>query len=182
MKQTPIIDMCKKLHAVAFQATGNESEKATAQKHLRKLMEAHGLSLSDIDPEAVEWVRFRYSAPWEQKLYVSIYSKVARRKVYKAVSKNRYLWFKCTAAQEIEIGRLFNRYKSAFVAEIEKLTSAFIMQNQIFNFDEFVDEDEAADVPVANNKEHDAFDIEAILAMAAGMSEVSINEEIEHEG
>ena len=179
MNREKTIEVCRKLFAIASEGNGNPFEKATADGHLKRIMGQNNLTITDIHPEAVEWVRFRYSVAWEKDIYHGIYSKLCRRRAFKCDTKNRYLWLKCTAGQEIEVTRLFFIYKRAFAKEIKKLSRAFIIQNQIWNpSDVYEDEDELKDAQPSKSS-HDAMNVEDLLKMAAGINEVSINKEIE---
>lgn len=163
------IELAKKLKALADRGVGGE--KYNAEKKLQSLLQKHGLSMSDIEEEAVCWNQMTIIKE-KIKLFHQVSYNVIGKK-YKGTAYRRHknkVAIECTKAQAIEIEAKLNFYWKFYNEELDIFYHAFIQRNQIF----------AEDGDVAEVKEEDRERQLRMLTMASTIKKSSFNKLLEN--
>ena len=124
-----IKERIRKLYQLVEQGVGGE--KQNAQKILDKLLDKHGITLSEIvdDNHEYEFI-IKFKGTFEKRLLTQIIGKVRNRNTLGYFNKCK-LHFNATKMEYAEILTLFSVYKNALSREFEDLFVAFIYQQNI---------------------------------------------------
>lgn len=129
MPDTKLIELAKKLKALADRGVGGEKDNAA--RMLKQLMAKHGISEADVNGKELHTYRCRIKNG-DYKLF--------RQIVFNVVGKNVSVWtvqsslYEITtdAASFMEIQFKFKFYLSAYRKEEQIFYKAFIMTNQLY--------------------------------------------------
>ena len=114
---------------------GIDGEKDNAAGMLDKLLEKHGLNLSDISDEAIETYWFKYKGKFQKRLLIQVIVATAGKGV--SVGTNQFqrgkIGAELTKCQMLEVEMLFSAYKIALEEELEFALEAFVNKNHIFS-------------------------------------------------
>jgi hypothetical protein len=113
---------------------GIDGEKENAAEMLDKLLERHGLKLSDISDEAKEGYWFKYKGKMQERLLQQVIIATAGKgtKMWSSRSKRSKVGADLTKCQMLEIEMLFSAYKVALDEELDFALEAFVNKNHIF--------------------------------------------------
>lgn len=122
---------------LALAERGEGGEKSNAERMLKRLLDKHGLNISDLSDEQTDTYWLKYKGPFELRLLSQIIGAVRPGATkWKNRKKRQTLGVDTTKQQMLEIGLMFNAYKKALHEEIEILYIAFIHKNDIFPEDQ----------------------------------------------
>lgn len=174
---TAPIDRVKKILALARRGVGGE--KTTAEAMLARLMSKYGLTIVDLDDQAVERKKhwFKCSTEMERRLLSQIVCSVLGRRdvaIWRQKGK-RDRAVELSPLEFAEVDVRFEACKPALRAELKKVESrvfvAFVHANHL-SADTGDDEDAAAPV--------DLDELAAIIGLMQGMKPVQVHRQIEH--
>lgn len=123
-----IIELCKKLNALAKQGVGGE--KHNAAQMLKKLMEKHDISIDEIEQNKVESFMFN---PRNKRLFMQIAASVLGSdfKAYR-YKRKKGVWMDLFLNEYLEIEAKYAFYQRAYNKELKKLVAAFTMRNNLY--------------------------------------------------
>jgi hypothetical protein len=135
----------KKILALAER--GVDGEKDTAQSMLANMLKKHGLRMEDISDAECErkWVELSFADENEKTILCQIVRKVKNNSdlMTRRVPRVRTrIWFELSKIEVLEVEFLFAIMIKGFKAEVDKVTTAFIYKNKLFEMDRTKDEDE----------------------------------------
>lgn len=122
-----IIDLCKKLNALAKGGVGGE--KHNAAQMLQKLLEKHAISINDIEEEVKKRFCFK---PKNSQLLVQVAATVIGTVNAYTLRGRKGVYMDLTTAQYIEIEAKYSFYQSAYNKELKKMVKAFVMKNKLY--------------------------------------------------
>lgn len=130
-----LIELAKKLKALADRGVGGEKENATAM--LERLMKKHGISLADIEGDQIRSHELKYSGKDKQfcRQVISSVLGSLRGKVFEyksSYSRAKVLIIECTEAEFLLIDAKIDFYWKAYQEELEVFYSAFIQKNALW--------------------------------------------------
>ena len=135
-KEERVIELAKKLKALADKGVGGEKENAISM--LKRYMRKHNLSIKDIEDDHKKPVTFifknRQKLLLRQIIYVVMGKDVDIYR-YKTGKRNAYI-VHCTNVERINIEAMFDFYWKAFEKEYEIFEIAFINKNKLFPADD----------------------------------------------
>lgn len=127
------------LYRLSIDPGATAGERDNAKYKITLLMNKYGLTPDDVNPANKEIFFFIYQKKWEVKLlkqivgYVTEASQVVSYSKFNAKGRKlRKLGFKLTKADYIEVKRLYDIYRKAFLDELENLVNAFIHKHGIY--------------------------------------------------
>lgn len=123
-----IIDLCKKLNALAKQGVGGE--KHNAAQMLQKLLEKHGITLDEIQENEMRAFKF---VPRNKKLFANVAASVvgAEYNMY-SYRGQKGIWMDLFPNQYLEIEAKYAFYQRAYNQELKRMVRAFIMRNDLY--------------------------------------------------
>lgn len=138
MSDPKIIELAKKMKALADKGVGGEKE--TAERKLKELMEKYNLSLEDIESEVVD--HHFINLPDDPNQYRLLRQIIARvnieRRFYGKFDKKTMKQvggyshsIKCTNSEFIEIMAMFDWYKVVLKKELDAFFYAFFSVNDL---------------------------------------------------
>lgn len=135
MSYSSIIDLLKKLKALADRGVGGEKENA--QQMLQRLMDKHGISLEDIEGE-VKRRRDFFISDEQMKFFKQVVgSVVGREYVYKSRRgdrrKKKLIALDLTDADYIEIDAKFDFFWKAWEKDVLLFYKAFVQKNHLYS-------------------------------------------------
>lgn len=161
------------LKLLALAKRGEGGERDNAQRFLASLLKKHGMTLADLEDEAVaaEWMKFPLKTAQDRRLLVQVASMVLKSNslTSKQYRGQKALWLHVTKPQYVEIELHYRAFKKDLEKALELAFVAFINRNDIFSG---VEAD--GDAPC----KYSAEDLAAAAAMAAGMPRTSVRREL----
>lgn len=129
MAHEKIIELAKKLKALADRGVGGEKDNADIM--LTKLMNKHGITAEMIEGKEVKRYAFRVSRHY-YKLFFQIVANVMGKsgKVYRGENGLRYV--EATPSDFMEIKCKFDFFLAAYKKEQEVFHRAFVMKNHLY--------------------------------------------------
>ena len=129
------LELLQKIKALADR--GENGERDTAQATLDRLMTQYGITQDQLNEETRKREWFRYKNDYDKRLLAQIIYTVTGELAKAgcgAVSgrKRKLLGIDCTTAERIEIGYLYDFYKTKLDSEIQIFINAFVNKNNIF--------------------------------------------------
>lgn len=139
-----IIELAKKLHALAER--GVDGEKEAAAKMLDRMMKKHKLTMEMLIGSDVKEHKFKVLAT-DKKFFIQIVASIMGRNadLYSYVNekgKYRNLTLNCTAADAVLVEAKFAFFKKAYEKEQAVFYRAFIQQNRLYTKPDDNDEGE----------------------------------------
>ncbi len=130
MDDNKILDLAKKLKALADQGVDGEKENAAAM--LQRLMEKHGITLESISDE-VKRKRYFDIKTTQQKFFQQVASSVIGGgfSYFVSPTSKRRIGIELTDAQYIEIDAKFEFYIKAYEKDLDIFYRAFIHRNRL---------------------------------------------------
>jgi len=127
-----LIKRVKKLAVIADKGIGGEREAAALL--LKRLMNKHDITESDLEEETIELEWFKYKHDLQRRLLLQvIYTILGDRDLYKwKESRKKQVGVYCTAAEKIEIEITCEFYHRAMQEELETFLYAFYSKNHLF--------------------------------------------------
>lgn len=122
-----------KILRLSRQGVGGEA--AAAENLLNKLLKQNGMTVSDLDDsEKIVDCNISYRTKNEKTLFIMTCYKVLGHSKFSTwhYRRGRNIGVSVTPAQAVEIKFLYERYRQAFLKEIDVLLEAFIHTNHIF--------------------------------------------------
>lgn len=127
------------LYRLSIDPGATDAERDNAKSKIMLLMEKYGLNPEDVHPEKKEVYEFNYQKQWETKLllqivgYVTGVSTVTSYLIRNGEGRKlRKVGYKLTKVDFIEVKRLYDIYRKAFLDDLENLVSAFIHKHGIY--------------------------------------------------
>lgn len=173
-----IIELAKKLHALAQQGEGGEKENAV--KMLEALMKKHGITIDMIDSEDQVDHYFEIIKS-EERLLIQIARHVSNTcRIYdtrknKRAQKYLLMIITCTQAQALEIRAKFEFYKVVYEKDLATFYKAFIHKNKLLA--ESIQVDDTEPVELTPEEKAEAF---RIRNMMEGMQRHHFHKQIEN--
>lgn len=130
-----LIDLAKKLKALADRGEGGEKENA--ENKLLELMLKHNITLDDIEENRIESHVFKIELAY-RRFFMQIVCSVDREiKIFGSKAGKTYFIVDCTASQAIEIQSKYDfyleRYKKELAANNEIFYNAFVQKNALYS-------------------------------------------------
>ncbi|HDR9163667.1 TPA: hypothetical protein QDB28_004071 [Burkholderia vietnamiensis] len=114
---------------------GVGGEKDNAQRFLDKMLKQHGMTLADLDDEAIakHWHTFTYKTELEQKLLIQTACKVLQTGSITTSRRrgSRSLQIELTKAQALELELHYSIYRAELSRNIDRMFHAFCVTNRI---------------------------------------------------
>lgn len=132
------IELAKKLKALADRGEGGEKE--TAEAMLKMHLKKHGLTLEDIESEAIKEHYFNIPDNGEKLFYqivkhvnreINVYGAIPIKMIKKHKLKGNFI-IDATHSQFVEIEAMYAFYSKLFEKELEIFFSAFIQSNKLY--------------------------------------------------
>lgn len=123
-----IIELAKKLHALAERGEGGE--KANAEKVLRAFMAKHGITIETIIGEKRTWREFKAKGKDKQQFLIQTVASVIGDFSYKQDRETFYI--ELTDAEFIEIDAKYEFYWKAYKEELDLFYQAFVQKNRLW--------------------------------------------------
>lgn len=127
----------KLLALLRLSREGTGGEATNAEAVLERLLAQHGLTLADIDDDAITKVRvsIKYNDPNDKFLFSQVCSMVLdeSRPPIRRFNGTRTIFLDVTPAQRAEIIVRYEILREAFKEEIETLFTAFIIKHRVWS-------------------------------------------------
>lgn len=164
-----ILDLAKKLKALADRGVGGERENATNM--LLRYMDKHGISINDIEDSDLELRTFKIS-PNQKTIFIQVAAMVLNFNydLWKSRSNRNTYLIECTPGQQIEIQVAFDFYWNAYKEEIQVFTNAFIQKNRLFR--------DTTDEEAAKESELSKEEALKLIAMMEGIEKRDLKKQI----
>jgi hypothetical protein len=134
MSDEKIVDLARKLKALAERGVGGEKENA-AQK-LKRLLAKHGISIEEIESAERSEELFKYKNGQQQILLQCIRMVMGMEtKIYSVRRLRNAVIVECTKAEFLEIKATFEFYSKAYERDLKLFLRAFIQKNRLFPSD-----------------------------------------------
>lgn len=163
MSQSKILDLGRKLKALAEQGVGGE--KVNAEEALARLMQKHNISIEDLDGIERQEERIRYPSAGGlgHKLTRQVISSVIGFG-FKSWSdkRNRVIYVKLSRAEYLEVIAKLDFFLPYYEKELERFYSAFIQVNHLYAKPDGSEDDR----PLSDI---DLEELERLMAMMSGM-------------
>lgn len=130
MPNDKILELAKKLKALADRGVGGEQKNAVAKLHA--LLEKNGLTAQDLEDEKLSHEMFEYKNG-EKVIFAHIIWRACgeRVRLFGRKRKRNAFIIECTHAQKIEILAMQELYRRAYQKELKLFVKAFILQNDL---------------------------------------------------
>jgi hypothetical protein len=124
------LDLAKKLKALADK--GEDGEKQNAEAMLKRLMQKHGISLTDLEESYKLQHSFKVKKT-DERLFLQIVSSVVGSgfQLYGNKTKPGHLFLFATPAEVIEIESKFNFFKIKYKQAEKLFFKAFVWKNDL---------------------------------------------------
>lgn len=129
MPNDKILDLAKKLKALADRGIGGEQKNAVVKLHA--LLDKHGLTVADLEDEKLTAHAFSYKSIEKHVLSHIIWKVCGNVKIFGSRRKRNEFIIDCTHAQSIEILAMQDLYYRALIKELKLFTVAFILKNNL---------------------------------------------------
>ena len=132
MSNDRVIELAKKLKALADRGVGGEKENAIHM--LDRLMTEHDISMDDIEnPERVDYL-FKYQNQYHKQILIQAIGMVMGKeaRIFKKTGRSFRLIVACTHAEYLEIEATHLFYYDHFKTELDHFLGAFIQKNNLF--------------------------------------------------
>jgi hypothetical protein len=163
MSQSKILDLGRKLKALAEQGVGGE--KVNAEEALARLMQKHNITIEDLDGIERQEERIRYPSAGGlgYKLARQIIASVIGSPFNKYVDKrNRLIYVKLSRAEYLEVIAKLDFFLPHYEKELETFYSAFIQVNHLYAKPDGKEDDRPlSDIDLA--------ELERLMSMMQGM-------------
>lgn len=128
-----IIELAKKLKALAHKGEGGEKENA--QQKLAALMKKHGITPDQIEEDVIENFSIEVKVK-NQRFFMQVVCSVCDAKVFGYKGKRNYLILECTASEFVEIESKFEFYLKEYEKELKQREEifyrAFVQKNALY--------------------------------------------------
>jgi hypothetical protein len=133
MTRDQILELAKKVHALATKGVGGEKENAEA--FLKKLIKKHGIELTDVVEEAKKEYTFICKSIDQKKFLYQVIASVIGRdfKSQYAVNNRRKVFIMLTVSEYIEIDTKFNYFWKLWQDELGLFYDAFVQTNSLYS-------------------------------------------------
>lgn len=128
-----ILELARKFYELSKR--GVDGERQNAQKKLDEIMQAHNLTIEDIEGEEVTEHYFTFPLHLQKLLHQVAHSVLLDVKVYGITDEPNKNCMIITAAQAVEIQMKFDFYAALYESEEKIFYQAFISINKIFHPD-----------------------------------------------
>lgn len=125
----PIIELLKKIKALADKGIGGE--KDNAERKLELLMQKHGITLESLEKHLVSYRDFKYPPGTEAIAHHVAWSVIPGTKLYGRKSSKNVMIVEADDFQELEIRYLLDLYLRAWKKEVGSLLVAFVLKNDL---------------------------------------------------
>lgn len=125
----PIIELLRKIKALADKGVGGEKENA--ERKLRALMAKHKITMAELEQRTVHAVSFRYKTGLTHIVSHIIWSVSPDIKLFGHRQYKNAIIADVDSFQELEIRYLIDIYTAAWLKEVVYLQSAFIIKNNL---------------------------------------------------
>lgn len=131
MTDDAILDLARKLHALAERGVGGEKENAATM--LTRLIKKHGLSLDELTTETVKKRHFTYKGEAHKGFVLQVITHVTgNRTYYKYKGVRNELATEMTTAQHLEVAMKLEHYWPLLQEKQKLMYEAFIQANKLF--------------------------------------------------
>lgn len=161
------------LKLLALAKRGEGGERENAQRFLESMLKKHGMTLADLDEEALspDWMKFPLKTALDRRLLAQVAAMVLKSNSFlsRQYRGEKAIWLNVTKAQFLEIELHYRAFQRDLKKALEQAYIAFVNRNDIFSG---VASDADAPCP------HSAEDLAAISAMMQGMPRTAVRREI----
>lgn len=165
-----IIELAKKLHALAIRGVGGEKENAV--RLLERLLKEHKLTEADIVGEEINYHPFKVKKE-DFRLFCQVArSVILNADIYSSRKSRLLTYLECTAAEAIEIEAKFQFFKHHYEQEVDVFYRAFVQTNNIFHPD-------AAGRDYDDLSEEERAELKRIARMGTGIKTGHFNKQLE---
>jgi superfamily I DNA/RNA helicase len=132
----PILERLRKIQALA--QSGQTHEAATAQAHLDRLLQTHGVTLEQLGSVERHDVAIAYRGNRDGRLVVHLVravTRIARHPVFGIRGRPRVLLTSLSPSEHVDLLEMLAYYRRVFEQEVERLFSAFIHRHRLYVVD-----------------------------------------------
>lgn len=131
MENSKAIELAKKLHALAER--GEQGEAMNAANRLAALLQAHGLTIEDIEKPERHWCEYDIMLKHQDLFFQIVYNTVLNwdGKYRKGASKRKIQLY-LTNAEQLELTAKFDHYVRSYDMQLRLFSSAFIHKHELY--------------------------------------------------
>lgn len=123
------------LRLLALSRHGEPGERDAASRALDRMCDQYGITIGELDDEETSVCWFRTKGKLERELIVHVAAMVTDNRELQAWhqrGRSAPIGFELTLSQEAEVSFLFDLYRRALAADLDRFIHAFIIQNEIY--------------------------------------------------